>query len=130
MDGGKFFKQIDREESLIHLMRVNLLKRMESSICSFAITVRKLLAMVNSILDRIEKFERDSKTEGLDFKELSINDIEIDSEELADLLEVMHAVAAARGSSISEIEQIRKEKAVERGGFAKRVLLLEIQTED
>ena len=86
MDGGKFFKQIDREESLIHLMRVNLLKRMESSICSFAITVRKLLAMVNSILDRIEKFERDSRTGNLDFKELNINDIEIDSEELSDLL--------------------------------------------
>ena len=51
-------------------------------------------------------------------------------EELADLLEVMHAVAAARGSSISEIEQIRKEKAVERGGFAKRVLLLEIQSDE
>ena len=51
-------------------------------------------------------------------------------EELADLLEVMHAVAAARGSSIDEVEQIRKEKAAERGGFAKRVLLQEIQTED
>ena len=27
--GGRSFRQLDREESLIHLMRVNLLKRME-----------------------------------------------------------------------------------------------------
>lgn len=51
-------------------------------------------------------------------------------EELADLLEVMQAVAFARGSSISEVEQIRKEKAAKRGGFEKRILLLEVQTED
>lgn len=86
MEGGKFFKQIDREESLIHLMRVNLLKRMESSIYSFAITVRKLLAMVNAILAKIEKYERDSCTEDFNFKDLNINEIEIDSDELSDLL--------------------------------------------
>lgn len=32
--GGSVFKQVDREQSLIHLMRVNLFKRMESSINS------------------------------------------------------------------------------------------------
>ena len=58
-EGGSIFKQLDREESLIHLMRVNLLKRMESSIFSFAITVRKLLEMVNSILAKIERFEEE-----------------------------------------------------------------------
>ena len=46
-DGGSIFKQLDREESLIHLMRINLLKRMESSIHSFSITIGKLLAAVN-----------------------------------------------------------------------------------
>jgi len=85
-EGGSIFKQIDREESLIHLMRVNLLKRMESSICSFAITTRKLLEMVNSILAKIEKFERDLDAGSFDFEELNINDVEIDSDELSDLL--------------------------------------------
>ena len=42
-DGSSVFRQVDREQSLIHLMRVNLLKRMESSISSFAITLEKLL---------------------------------------------------------------------------------------
>ena len=40
-------------------------------------------------------------------------------EELADLLEVIRAVAAARGSSIEEVEAIRRGKAAKRGGFEK-----------
>ena len=44
-------------------------------------------------------------------------------EELADLLEVMSAVAAARGSSIEEVEKIRVRKKEKRGGFEKRILL-------
>lgn len=44
-------------------------------------------------------------------------------EELADLLEVIHSVALARGSSIEEIEKIRIQKAKKRGGFEKRILL-------
>ena len=44
-------------------------------------------------------------------------------EELADLLEVIRAVALARGSSIEEVEQIRINKVEKRGGFDKRILL-------
>ena len=45
LDDGSMFRQLDREESLIHLMRVNLLKRMESSIHSFALTLGRLLTV-------------------------------------------------------------------------------------
>ena len=51
-------------------------------------------------------------------------------EELADLLEVIRAVAAARGSSIDEVEAIRRDKAAKRGGFEKKILLTEVITED
>ena len=47
-------------------------------------------------------------------------------EELADLLEVIRAVAVARGSSIEEVEAIRQDKAAKRGGFVKRILLSEV----
>ena len=53
-DGRSRFRQIDREASLIHLMRVNLLKRMEISIFSFGITITKLLSQVNILLEKIE----------------------------------------------------------------------------
>jgi hypothetical protein len=56
-DGKSVFKQVDREESLTHLMRVNLLKRMESSIHSFTVTSKRLLAQVEVLLQKIEAHE-------------------------------------------------------------------------
>ena len=47
-------------------------------------------------------------------------------EELADLLEVIRAVAVARNSSMEEIETIRQVKAANRGGFEKKILLKEV----
>lgn len=47
-------------------------------------------------------------------------------EELADLLEVVRAVTIARGSSPEEVEEIRRQKAEKRGGFAKKILLKEV----
>jgi len=44
-------------------------------------------------------------------------------EELADLVEVIYAAARARGYSLEQLESVRKEKAVKRGGFEKRILL-------
>ena len=85
-DGGSIFKQSDREQSLVDLMRVNLLKRMESSISSFTITVNTLIDKVNLILSKIEEFEDSKMNNPLEFEELTINDIENDSEAFSDLL--------------------------------------------
>lgn len=46
-------------------------------------------------------------------------------EELADLLEVIYAAAAARGYTVEELEAVRAEKAEKRGGFARKILLIE-----
>ena len=46
-------------------------------------------------------------------------------EELADLLEVIRAVITARGCTWDEVESIRKAKAEKRGGFAKKIWLVE-----
>jgi hypothetical protein len=69
--GESYFRQVDREESLIHLMRVNLLKRMESSVASFALTIKRQLDDVNALLAKI-----DSHDEAVD--ELSIDDVDVD----------------------------------------------------
>ena len=47
-------------------------------------------------------------------------------EELADLMEVIRAIALARGYTLEELEQIRAEKAAKRGGFEQRILLKEV----
>ena len=44
-------------------------------------------------------------------------------EEIADLLEVIHAVVSARGSTMDEVEQIRLSKKEKRGGFENRIFL-------
>ena len=47
-------------------------------------------------------------------------------EELADLLEVMEAVVAARGYTWEQLQVIKAEKKAARGGFADKLLLLEV----
>ena len=47
-------------------------------------------------------------------------------EELADLLEVIHAAALAHGYTLEELEQVRAEKATKRGSFERRILLKEV----
>ena len=47
-------------------------------------------------------------------------------EELADLIEVIEATAMARGYSWEQLMQVRYKKRCERGGFVKKVLLLEV----
>lgn len=46
-------------------------------------------------------------------------------EELADLLEVIYAIAVAREYSVDDLEIIRIKKAFERGAFNKKILLVE-----
>ncbi|MFD2043085.1 phosphoribosyl-ATP pyrophosphohydrolase [Ornithinibacillus salinisoli] len=48
-------------------------------------------------------------------------------EELADVLELMHALAKIHGASIEEVEKVRKEKADKRGGFDDKIFLIEVE---
>ena len=47
-------------------------------------------------------------------------------EELADLLEVIYAAARARGYTIEALHEAREKKKAERGGFLKKLRLLEV----
>ena len=50
-------------------------------------------------------------------------------EELADLLESIHALSEYHGSSIDEVEELRKQKVEERGGFKDKIFLIEVEDE-
>ncbi|WP_109260666.1 helicase-related protein [Hyphobacterium indicum] len=59
VEGGRgALKQVDRERSLQALMTTNLLKRLESSVQAFRLTLRSLKANLNTTLDAIADFER------------------------------------------------------------------------
>jgi Asp-tRNA(Asn)/Glu-tRNA(Gln) amidotransferase C subunit len=77
--GESFFRQVDREESLVHLLRVNVLKRMESSVTSFALTVTRQLADVKSTLAKIE-------THAEVVEEIDIEDVDVDDSAFESLL--------------------------------------------
>lgn len=47
-------------------------------------------------------------------------------EELADLMEVIYAIAKVKGYSESDLDKIRKEKALKRGSFNNKILLIEV----
>jgi predicted house-cleaning noncanonical NTP pyrophosphatase (MazG superfamily) len=50
-------------------------------------------------------------------------------EELADLLEIIHALAECHGATIGKVEQVRQEKAEKRGGFKEKIFLIEVEDE-
>ena len=77
--GESIFRQLDREESLIHLLRVNILKRMESSVVAFALTIERQLSDVDALLAKIDAHEGA-------IEETSIDDIDIDDPAFETLL--------------------------------------------
>jgi len=111
--GGSVFKQIDREKSLIHLMRVNLFKRMESSINSFALTLENLLRGVRDIISRIESHENS------EIEELSIEDIEIEDDDFRPV----HGRQQSEGLDFRTWNRVRWTQEFEgRRGFARWVV--------
>ena len=69
----------------------------------------------------IEMLEKKLQEETDEYLELK------NPEELADLLEVIYAISEARGLSEEQLNQIRFDKAEERGTFTKKILLVEVR---
>ena len=70
--------------------------------------------------DYIERLEQKINEEVAEYQQ----DKSLD--ELADILEVIHAIVKYRGYTVGQLEAKRKEKANSRGSFDKRILLLEV----
>ena len=77
--GQSIFKQIDRDRNVVGLMRVNILKRLESSIDAFRLTIKRLVDITNTTISKIDK--------GIDYiDDLDINLIDPEQEEYDDLM--------------------------------------------
>lgn len=79
-DGQSVFSQLDREKSLIGLIKINMLKRLESSIHSFRLTTKRLLQSVEDLITKLEQHQLN------EIGELNILETDIDSPELEALL--------------------------------------------
>lgn len=84
---GLPFTQKDRERFLIGMMKVNFLKRLESSVQSFAITMSRTIAKIELLQDKIEQFKKKQGQNGeLEAEESLL--AETEDEELKEALEV------------------------------------------
>ncbi len=81
------FTQSEREHYLIGMMKVNFMKRLESSIRSFEITMDRTISKIKNLAERIIRFKRyHGENPELDFDDLNISDVE--DEELQESREV------------------------------------------
>jgi superfamily II DNA or RNA helicase len=132
---GSVFRQLDREESLVGLMRVNLLKRMESSVHAFALTVERQLKAVDALIERIAAHDHTVEAPGIEdlaeddplFEALGVGrrvkvllsdadliawerDLEADRERLVRLLRQARAVTPHHDAKLAELRRIIAEK--------------------
>ncbi|CEG26475.1 helicase-related protein [Bacillus sp. B-jedd] len=77
---GQVFRQTDRENNLIHLMKANLLKRLESSVHSFSLTLKSITNNIDAFLQKIDDYKP-----GQDAAQ-DIMDIDVEDPELEDAL--------------------------------------------
>lgn len=75
------FTQANREQGIRRLMAINLMKRMESSVYSFNITLKKISDLINNTISIIEKYDRYSslKLELTDISNIT-NDFDMDDQ--------------------------------------------------
>lgn len=133
--GASVFRQLDREESLVALMRVNLLKRMESSVHAFALTIERQLAAVEQLIGRIDAHDDSIEAPVIDdledddpaFEQLGVGknirvllsdadlvrwrqDLAEDRDRLVRLLDQGHRVTPERDAKLADLKALIAEK--------------------
>lgn len=76
---GNNLTQKGREQGIQRLMSINLLKRLESSVYSFNLTLSRILELIKNTIKSIDDFEKNG-TADLDMYEASECDFDIDDE--------------------------------------------------
>ena len=74
---GNELTQTGREQGIRKLMSVNLLKRLESSVNSFQLTLQRIYILINDTIDKINRFEQYG-TSSIDIYESSDTEWDID----------------------------------------------------
>lgn len=84
VEGGKGrLRQVDRERSLQALMTTNLLKRLESSVEAFRLTLRALSGNISRTLAAIDGFERSGRSQTVGDYTADPETLDADDEDLA-----------------------------------------------
>lgn len=139
-DGKSTFKQTDREFAVAALMKVNLFKRLESSISSFNLTLQKLVARIEQTLQLLSLHKsvmlQENYDEAIDFDDEQLEAITVGSEKvqiqlkdidalkwrgdlqydltiLKELLQQSEQIIASRDAKLHELRAIIKNKVAD-----------------
>ncbi len=82
------FSQEAREQFLIGMMKVNFLKRLESSVYSFAITMERTVEKIEQLEERLRRFQQYQEEKAEDIQPDIFMDQEEEDEELAQAFQV------------------------------------------
>ena len=77
MDTSDNFRQSNRELGIRRLMAINLLKRLESSVNSFSLTLQRIYDLITTTISAINSFEKNGAA-NIDMYEMSDDDLDID----------------------------------------------------
>jgi len=86
-DGSSIFKQADREESMINLLRINMLKRLESAVSSFALTLERQLKKVDEMIARLD--DKPDEVEELAISDVDLGDPDMESQLVGSKIKVL-----------------------------------------
>lgn len=68
----------DREKGIRRLMGINMLKRLESSVNSFRLTIQRIDELITSTITRIDNFNETEQVDDYDLEDVDIEDIDDD----------------------------------------------------
>ena len=79
-DGNRGITLAGREQGMRHLMAVNLMKRMESSVYAFRLTVERIREIIHDNISDIEKYENGIKGQSLNLFDMSDEEFDEDDQ--------------------------------------------------
>ncbi|MDF9814175.1 helicase-related protein [Streptomyces sp. SPB162] len=122
--GQRVWKQTDRENNVVHLLRVGLLKRLESSVNSLGKTLAKILATIDSAIASIDTYEA-TGSEGNSIDGFAdLENIDLDDPQFED------TVGGSVKVFLADIDRIRWRQELQQDRDTVAALLSEVKAVD
>ncbi|WP_406112835.1 helicase-related protein [Kitasatospora purpeofusca] len=122
--GQRVWKQTDRENNVVHLLRVGLLKRLESSVNSLGKTLHKILATINNAITSIDSYEA-TGSEGTSIESFAdLENIDLDDPQFED------TVGGSVKVFLADIDRLRWRQELQQDRDTVAALLAEVQAVD
>ncbi|MFJ6297207.1 helicase-related protein [Streptomyces griseoviridis] len=122
--GQRVWKQTDRENNVVHLLRVGLLKRLESSVNSLGKTLSKILATIDRAIASIDAYEANG-TAGTSIDSFAdLEKIDLDDPQFED------TVGGSVKVFLADIDRIRWRQELQQDRDTVATLLTEVTAVD